>query len=633
MNGDLQELLRELAKVRGLDFRGYKSASLERRLRKRLSQLNLGTFSEYLEYFRANPEEINQLLSVVLINVTDFFRDPPAWEALRREAFPALLAQLEPGGVFRAWCAGCASGEEVYSLAILIAEHLGAGLRDIDVKIYATDQDEDALNIARRGEYPVDHVSHVRPEWRHKYFQPFGTTMVRVSRDIRRLAIFGRSNLVSDAPISHVNLLVCRNVLIYFDLNLQREVLQRFHYALEEGGVLFLGKSESQLRGFSVFRPINSKWRIFQRAPAELTLRTSAATENNMERQQEFDSALLLQRYVLETMRPGVIVLNAEDVIKACNDSALSVWGLQGAKLAGLRIQETMLMARCPELREQLELCRQRSTVEPLAFQCKFRLDKEKEERTLSLRVRGVFDDHGERHGTLVYAEDITQSEKLRGTVEELETTAEELHSANEELETTNEELQSTNEELETTNEELHSLNEELETTNDELERRTRELDEVSTRYGKILEQMPTPVVLVSDDGSIVIWNPAAERLFALSSRGVVGLKLSQLPLPSTLRRVLVRRHKNTITSQEKSSVRNQRLKVGAATRNVDMQFMPIDSPSLRGVLIMFDPFRSGKSREHAKAAAASRPRDAAAAAADPPPRRKRARKKTSSRK
>src|SRR5690348_2760347 len=267
MSDNLQELLRELAKVRDLDFRGYKSGSLERRLRKRLGQLSLNTFSEYLEYFRANPEEINQLLSVVLINVTDFFRDPPAWEALRREAFPALFAKIEPGSVFRAWCAGCASGEEVYSLAMLIAEHLGPSLRDIDVKLYATDQDEDALNIARRGEYSLDHLSHVRPEWRHKYFQPFGTTMVRVGRDIRRLAIFGRSNLVSDAPISHVNLLVCRNVLIYFDLNLQREVLQRFHYALEDGGVLFLGKSESQLRGFSVFRAINSKWRIFQRAP------------------------------------------------------------------------------------------------------------------------------------------------------------------------------------------------------------------------------------------------------------------------------------------------------------------------------------------------------------------------------
>ncbi|HEU5451958.1 MAG TPA: protein-glutamate O-methyltransferase CheR, partial [Terriglobales bacterium] len=259
----LQELLEELAKVRALDFRGYKPASLQRRLRKRIAQLNLGGYREYIEYFRDNAGEINHLLSVVLINVTEFFRDPAAWEVLRREALPQVLNRMQRGGTFRAWCAGCASGEEVYSLAMLVAEHFGPHLGEFDIKLYASDHDEEALAVARRGEYPVERLRRVPPEWQEKYFSGSGS-MRRVERELRRLAIFGRSNLVSDAPISHIQLLVCRNVLIYFDIPLQHQVIDKFRYALEDGGILFLGKSESQLRDLTSFHPINTKWRIFQ---------------------------------------------------------------------------------------------------------------------------------------------------------------------------------------------------------------------------------------------------------------------------------------------------------------------------------------------------------------------------------
>src|SRR6266705_3288402 len=182
----LQDLLQELAQIRGLDFRDYKPGTLERRLQKRLAELHLPSYDAYLEYFHNNPLEIDEVLRVVLINVTQFFRDPPAWECLRKDAFPKLLKNLKPGDTFRAWSAGCATGEEVYSLAILLAEHFGAGLKDYDFRLYATD---------------------------------------------------------------HVELLICRNVLIYFDLPLQRSVMERFRYALEDEGILFLGKAESQMRG------------------------------------------------------------------------------------------------------------------------------------------------------------------------------------------------------------------------------------------------------------------------------------------------------------------------------------------------------------------------------------------------
>ena len=259
----LTELLQELAEQRSFDFRGYKKTTLERRFRRRMFQLNVGNYADYSEYIRNNPEEINELLNTILINVTGFFRDPPAWEILRHEILPPLLKPLKTGHSFRVWSAGCASGEEAYSAAILLAEHFGPHIQEYDVKIYATDIDEDALNTARRGEYSLDSVQRVRPEWQGKYFH--GEGLLRINRDVRRLVIFGRSNLGQDAPISHVNLLICRNLLIYFDSDLQKQILKRLHYALEPGGILFLGKSESQLARSSQFRQVNARWRIFQR--------------------------------------------------------------------------------------------------------------------------------------------------------------------------------------------------------------------------------------------------------------------------------------------------------------------------------------------------------------------------------
>jgi len=274
----LDELLQNLAAERDLDLRGYKQTTLERRLRKRLGQLSIGSYENYLDYVRANPDETNLLLDTVLINVTEFFRDPAAWDVIAEDVLPMLLKNIRPGGTFRGWVAGCASGEEVYSLAILVAEHFGSNVSDYDIKIYATDVDESALNIARRGEYPAERLRRVRPQWRSKYFTD--QKMPRVVRDIRRMLIFGRSDIVHDAPISHVQILVCRNVLIYFDSLTQKHILNRLHYALDPGGVLFLGKSESKLSESVLFRPINSRWRIFRRLPpAESDVRPHRTAE------------------------------------------------------------------------------------------------------------------------------------------------------------------------------------------------------------------------------------------------------------------------------------------------------------------------------------------------------------------
>src|SRR5215469_300873 len=360
----LKDLLQELAEHRGFDFRGYKKSTLERRFRKRMFQLNIGTYAEYSEYIRKNADEATELLNTILINVTEFFRDPPAWEILRNDILPPILKALKSGGSFRGWSAGCASGEEAYSVAIILSEYFGPRISEYDVKIYATDIDDDTLTTARRGEYSADALRRVRPEWRSKYFH--GKGMLRVNREIRRLVIFGKSNLAQDAPISHVDLLLCRNVLIYFDSELQNQILARLHYGLEPGGILFLGKSESQLTNSTQFRRLNARWRIFQRitpaSPAETGTVKRPEAENSMamseEAQRELDLLRSQHRYMMETLRLGILVLGLDDTIVQNNTAMLILYGLTPAELSGKRLQETDLFGRMPEVATHLQASR-----------------------------------------------------------------------------------------------------------------------------------------------------------------------------------------------------------------------------------------------------------------------------------
>ncbi len=603
----LKDLLQELAEQRNFDFRGYKKTTLERRFRRRMFQLNLGNYEEYGKYIRKHHDEVNELLNTLLINVTEFFRDPPAWEILRHEILPQLLKRLKPGHSFRVWSAGCASGEEPYSIAMLLAEHFGERIQDYDIKIYATDIDEEALNTARRGEYSLESVKRVRPEWRDKYFH--GKGLFRVNREIRRLVIFGRSNLAHDAPISHVDLLVCRNLLIYFDSELQKQILSRLHYALEPGGVLFLGKSESQLTNSQMFRRLNARWRIFQRItnPPILDERTEAQPEVNQEPangdnrgRQELEVIRQQYRYLLETLRIGVLSLGVDDVIVQNNASALILCGLQPTNLAGKRLTDTDVFIRIPDLALHLQATRLNN--ESSRFQV--HLKSGSDDRLGEITIRPVLDEEGRRSGTLIYIEDQTVQEKLQTTVEELESTSEELQSANEELETTNEELQSTNEELETTNEELQStneelettneelqsLNEELETTNQELEERSKELDQVNSVYAQTLEKIRLPVMLVNQENHIEFWNGMALRLFGFKTKPPVDLALDQLPVSENLRNLLLRRLRSVLTKEQPVIAREQFLggRLGV-TADIHFSVIPKEDRS-KNVLIMFEP-------------------------------------------
>lgn len=574
----LKDLVRRLAEERGIDLRGYKTTTLERRVRRRMQQLRITSYDEYLNYIARDPGETAKLLDTVLINVTRFFRDIQAWDVLGQQVLPALFKSRPVGSSFRVWSAGCATGEEPYSVSIQLCELLGPRVKEYEIKIYATDNDESALNIARRAEYAPEALRGVSPEIKEKYFT--GERLMRVARDVRRMVIFGRSNLLTDAPISHVDLLLCRNVLIYFDATAQAHILGRLKYALNEGGILFLGKSESQLKRNFEFIPIDPRWRIFQRrsnsgGPAWPEIAGERTMEQDLKEkaQQELERLRLYYETVLSTLEPGVLVLDGEDKVITENDKIGKLWEISG-KMVGHGLKDTELWNRCPELKRYLEESRNHGP-RTVRFDC-----YATPSTMVTVTIKPITADNS-MVGTLISMENATSRMTLQSTIEELETTAEEL--------------QSTNEELETTNEELQSLNEELETTNEELSSRTRELDEVNARYSEMMERMPWPVLLVNDDTLIYMFNSAAQKLFGFANPSEKGMRLQELPLNNTARQAMLRRHRSVIQTHKQSSIRNCHLVTNRFDGNADVHFTPLSTDTGHGVIVMFQVERQGK--------------------------------------
>lgn len=637
----LNGLIRELAEERGLELRGYKHGTIRRRVQRRMLQLGMASYDEYTDYLRRTPAETNELLHTVLIKVTEFFRDREAWDCLAHEVLPLQFAGRHAGNLYKVWSAGCSTGEEAYTAAIMLSEFLGSRRSAYNLKIYATDNDEQALALARRGEYSMHALRMVPREIREKYFtRVIGTDTWRIARGPRRLVIFGRNNLLIDSPISRVDLLICRNVLIYFDLLAQEHILSRLRYALNDGGVLFLGKSESQLRKHSDMLPINAHWRIFQRRsgaekpPVGGVWRAEMNPGIQDAAQKELEALKLYYGTLLSTLESGILVMDSSDTVITENESAAHLLELSG-KLTGKKIQESELWQRCPELQEELPKSRA-DHARTVRFE-----HTTPSSSTVAITIRPILSElQAGQVGTLIYIHAVTPhagvqatpgdtasaAQQLQQANEELETTNEELQSTNEELETTNEELQSTNEELETSNEELQSLNEELETTNEELRARSRELDEVNARYSEMLERMPWPVFLVNEDGAIYMFNSAVQKLFGFASPSEKGMQIQELPLDTRTRRTLVQRHREVVTTHKPWMLSKRKISTNRFQGVVDIHLIPLSKGSSgHGVIVMFEPPEGEKTaleKGNAGKPVSSKTRNSKAAKKKPSPKR-----------
>ena len=543
-----EHLLEHLRQSRGFDFSGYKRPSLIRRIERRMQIINVASFPDYVDYLEVHPEEFNALFNAILINVTSFFRDPAAWECLKETIVPRLAEDKDAGKLIRVWSAGCASGEEAYSIAILLCEALGREEFKRRVKIYATDADEDALTIARLAAYTAKDVQAVPENLLKKYFESASGRYI-FKAELRRSVIFGRHDLVQDAPMSHLDLLVCRNVLMYFNAETQTRILGRFNYALNDNGCLFLGKAEMLVVHSYLFAPVELKHRIFCKQ-SQVSLRDRLLVFGQPTGGidiQNHDRHVRLRDATFELGDTPQVIIDADGNLLLANRQARELFSID-LKDLGRPFQDLELSYRPVELRSVLEQAyKERKAV--ILTEVERRV-KTGELRYLEVRVMPLLE-NDRLMGAYVTFEDVTSyheleydvqkarqeaetvheelqasNEELHSTNEELETTNEELQSTNEELETTNEELQSTNEELETMNEELQSTNEELQTINGELRERTDELHDANAFLNSILSSLRGGVAVVDGDLKILIWNHLAEDLWGVRFDEVKGRSL-----------------------------------------------------------------------------------------------------------
>jgi two-component system CheB/CheR fusion protein len=532
----LDALLELVKETRGFDFTGYKRSTLERRVAKRMAAVGTERYDDYVDFIELNGEEFAELFTTLLINTTGFFRDPQTWEYVAAEIAPQLLDARAPDSPIRVWCAGCASGEEPYTVAMVLARVMGdPGFRE-RVKIYATDIDDEALGQARHGTYLPRQIEDVPPDALERFFERTDQRYV-FRKDLRRCVIFGRNDLVQDAPISRIDLLVCRNTLMYFTAETQAQILRRFHFGLDDDGYLLLGKSEMLITHTDLFTPLELKRRVFRKVIKPTVRdrvrvlsadggRTFAPTEADVLRDAAFD-----------IVGAAHVLLDHNRAMIMANDAARRMFGL-GLNDFGRPIQDLELSYRPIELRSHLDsVDRDLRASEIKAIQWR----AGDSDRIFDIRITPL-SSGGVTIGTSVAYIDVTEAHKLQdqltGSKRELEqaydalqSTVEELETSNEELETMNEELQSSNEELETMNEELQSSNEELETMNEELRHRTRELGDVNSILETILTSIGVAVAVLDRNERVQIWNGKAQELWGLTAEEAEDENLMSLDI------------------------------------------------------------------------------------------------------
>jgi two-component system CheB/CheR fusion protein len=561
-----RELFALLRRSSGIDFKQYKIPTVKRRLLRRMALHRLTDVEAYLRYLKEHASETAALCQDLLIHVTRFFRDPDSFKSLEAHAFPEITLERSEEAI-RVWVPGCSTGEEAYSVAIVLMEVLGDRAAERKIQIFATDVSDGSIEQARAGTYPASISADVSPE-RLKRFFTKADGGYRVSKMLRDMCVFARHDLTRDPPFSRLDLIVCRNVLIYLDASLQKRLISVFHYALKTRGFLMLGAAETT-GPQAAFMLIDKKWRLYRKTPLEALLTFAMPADRPPEIRphgqmlpapvrlegrpvQDEANRILLDKYG----PPGVVVDSNYEIVHfrghtgpyleaASGEPSLNVLkmargGLLHAlrsalnsakrKRRGVRKEEVLVQRNGdwkPVNLEILPLVTGRGEYFLVLFEPPPHLPgtRTKDGRTRQKQSRNVAVDG--RVADL-RRELAASREYLQSIIQELEAANEELQSANEEILSSNEELQSTNEELDTAKEELQSTNEELNTVNEELHSRNEELARVNSDLVNLLGSVELPVVIVGEDMAVRRFTPAAERLFNLIP-GDVGRPIGQV--------------------------------------------------------------------------------------------------------
>ena len=551
----LQAILSLLRARTKHDFGSYKKGTISRRIERRMSLNHLNDVDDYLRFLQSHPTEVKELFNDLLISVTSFFREPAAWEFLEKAVLPRLLKARDDNTTLRAWVPGCATGEEAYSVAMVLLEALQAAERGLSVQIFASDLDQSALEFARAGIYPESIAADISPDRLRRFFAK-GENNYQVSKQVREMVVFAPHNLISDPPFSRIDLISCRNLLIYLAPEIQRKLVTLFHFALREGGYLFLGSAESVGSQVDLFDPFSKKWRIYRRVGPtrhdrlefqtatrvrplwQLEAGASAVATPVKDKLLATAQAAVLQRYV-----PASTVVNAKQEIAYLFGPTerylvqptgpltpdLLTWAREGirSKLAAALREATQVRKQVSTTAAILsdgETEAVTITVEPLTVP--------REAEGLLLVVfeprpapAAAPAQEGEAGADSVLPQMEYElgvlREQLRTTTDQFEASNEELKSANEEMMSMNEELQSTNEELETSKEELQSLNEELSTVNSQLESKMQEVEAANGDLKNLLSSSNIATMFLDREFRIRRFTPAVTQLLSLVASDV----------------------------------------------------------------------------------------------------------------
>jgi two-component system CheB/CheR fusion protein len=566
----LRRLFLLLRRSSGIDFTQYKLPTLLRRIERRVAINRAETLDDYLGTLQQSPKELEALQEDLLIHVTSFFRDPQSYKEMTRTIFPAILAARTGDSAIRAWVPGCATGEEVYSLAMILHEALGDKAETIPIQIFGTDVSDRTIDKARAGVYPESIAKDVSPSRLRRFFSKVDGGY-RVNKLLRDHCIFARQDLTRDPPFSRLDIVVCRNLLIYLDQSAQAKVLGVFHYGLKPAGYLVLGRSETIGTQGELFAVADKRFRFYSRkaSPSRLDMRfrssaivaaddkkalvaRPAITDSHGGDLQDEISRLLVNRYA----PPGVVIDGEFRVVRS--RGIISPYLALPVGEATLDLFKMVQPSLLSGLRSALQEARVRGRV---VRRDRLHLRNEKDARLISIEVTPVGAPET-RHALVVFEESrdgkaaavesppktgrgghsgnsktktaaleqLTASledelsatrEHLQAIIHDLAAANEELQSANEEILSSNEEMQSTNEELDTAKEELQSTNEELSTLNDELETRNHEVTEVNSDLMNLLASVAIPIVIVSGDLRIRRFTPAAEKVLNLIAADV----------------------------------------------------------------------------------------------------------------